>query len=502
MSLSIDLGLGQPMEHMLRSCVLALRIADHIGVTELGKKRIFYANLLAWIGCHADSSELAALFTDDIAFRADYYLIDAHGLPMLSLMLRHAAMGARPLPRTGNRVRFALESARTVRSLITSHCNSAGALAGRVGLDAGTASMLACTFERWDGAGLPLGLRGSAIPLEMRITQLADTAEVFLRTAGFTATVDMVSRRGGTQFDPSLAELFCSNALVLTEGLFELDPWVAALHAAPTEWPMGEDELDSLLRAIGDFADLKSPGAAGHSRNVATLVSSAAGLLGLSTEQTVILRRAAWTHDIGRMGVSNKIWDATAPLSTVDTEHLHRYPELSERILSRIPGLRDAARIAGAHRERLDGSGYPRGLGGEELTGPQRLLAVADAYQGMLEPRRHRPAFTPVEATSRITEIATRGLLDANCVDAVLMAAGQPVSRPAPGVAGLTPRELQVLRLACRGLSGREVAEYLRISPKTARNHVEHIYTKTGATNRVELTLYALDQRLLDRDGS
>ena len=142
------------MEHMLRSCVLALRIADHLGVTELGKERIFYANLLAWIGCHADSSELAALFTDDIAFRADYYLIDAHGLPMLSLMLRHTAMGARPLPRTGHRVRFALESARTVRSMITSHCNSAGALAERVGLDAGTASMLACTFERWDGAGL------------------------------------------------------------------------------------------------------------------------------------------------------------------------------------------------------------------------------------------------------------------------------------------------------------------------------------------------------------
>lgn len=168
------------------------------GVGTGGRGNIHHANLIAWIGCHADSHELAALFGDDIAFRADYYFIDAHGLPMLSLMLRHTASGTAPVPRLLDQARAAVSARAAMRGLISSHCISAGKLAERMGLDGAMPAILGSTFERWDGKGLPSGRSGAQIPLEMRIAQLADAAEVFLRTAGLQAAVAMVAGRRGT----------------------------------------------------------------------------------------------------------------------------------------------------------------------------------------------------------------------------------------------------------------------------------------------------------------
>lgn len=233
------------MEHMLRASLLALRIASAAGVDAAGQGRIFYANLLAWIGCHADSFELAALFTDDIRFRADYYVRDQHGLSMYSGMYSHTGAGRPPLARVAQWMRFTATGNEAVRNLISSHCISAGVLATRVGLDDGMAGLLAHTFERWDGKGLPEGRSGPTIPLEMRITHLADTAEVFLRRGGVSAAVAMVRARRGSQFDPALAELFIEHAVALTEGLLEIDCWQAALEVAPDDGTLSGVELDS-----------------------------------------------------------------------------------------------------------------------------------------------------------------------------------------------------------------------------------------------------------------
>lgn len=138
-------------------------------------------------------------------------------------------------------------------------------------------AILSHTFERWDGKGLPAGRSGVEIPVEMRIAQLADTAEVFLRTSGLAAAVGTVKERRGTQFDPRLADLFCAHAVELTAGLLELDPWPEALSAAPDEAPLSGAGIDTILSAMGDFADLKSPFTAGHSRAVAELAAGAAG---------------------------------------------------------------------------------------------------------------------------------------------------------------------------------------------------------------------------------
>ncbi|WP_281268289.1 HD domain-containing phosphohydrolase [Arthrobacter livingstonensis] len=499
LSLAIDLGLGQPMEHMLRATLLGLRIADRAGVDPAARGRIYYANLLAWIGCHADSFELAALFGDDIGFRADYYMVDARGLPMLSLMLRHAGSGLPPLKRTARRSLFAATAATAVRALIRSHCTSAGHLAYRVGLDAGMPAILSHTFERWDGKGLPEGRSGVEIPLEMRIAQLADVAEVFLRTRGLDAAVATVRNRRGTQFDPELADLFCKYAGELTESLLDIDPWPAALAQAPDNRALAGEELDTVLAAVGDFADLKSPYTAGHSRAVATLAAETAAEYGLKAAEIEVLRRAGWVHDLGRMGVSNGVWDKKSPLSSMDLERIQMYPFFGERILGRVPGMGRVAEVAGAHHERLDGSGYPRGRGGADLDPSQRILAAADAYQTSLEPRPHRPEMSPQAAGQRLRAEVGAGRLEERAVDAVLVAAGQKERRRRVWPKGLTEREAEVLGLLCHGMNNREIASALVISPKTARNHVEHIYLKIGAGNRVSATLFALDQGLWDR---
>ncbi|MFC8303348.1 HD domain-containing phosphohydrolase [Specibacter sp. NPDC057265] len=496
LSLAIDLGLGQPMEHMLRAALMGMRIADLMDVGQLAREHIYYANLLAWIGCHADSFELAGLFGDDISFRANYYLIDAHGLPMFSLMLGHTGGGLGAWQRTARRARFAVTAKAAVTELIRSHCTSAGQLAHRVGLDQAMPEILRHTFERWDGKGLPAGRAGAEIPLPMRIAQLADTAEVFLRTGGVGAAAATIKARRGTQFDPDLADLFCEHAQDLSAGLLELDPWPAALAAAPDHAPLNGEDLDSILAAVGDLADLKSPWTAGHSLAVAALAAAAAGECGLKAADVEVLRRAGWVHDLGRMGVSNAVWDKALPLSSVERERLHMYPYLSERILGRVPGMRRVAVVAGAHRERLDGSGYPNGLAGPDLDAAQRILAAADAYQTYLEPRPHRGEMTQHAAGQYLCGQARAGQLDKDAVNSVLVAAGHRNARRRTPPSKLTGRELEVLRLLCRGMNNKDIADALSIAPKTARNHVEHIYHKIGATNRVSATLYALDHDL------
>lgn len=486
------------MEHMLRSSLLALRIAGAAEVDAAGQGRIYYANLLAWIGCHADSFELAALFTDDIRFRADYYTRDQRGLSMYAGMYSHTGAGRPPLERAAEWLRFTATGHEAVRNLISSHCVSAGVLATRVGLDDGMPELLSHTFERWDGKGLPEGLSGPAIPLEMRITHLADTAEVFLRRGGVDAAVAMVRARRGSQFDPALAELFIENAVALTDGLLEMDCWQAALDVAPDDGTLSGDRLDTVLRAIGDFADLKSPYTAGHSRGVAALAAGAAREIGLPEDDVAELRRAGWVHDIGRLGVSNEVWDKKSPLSHLDQERVRLHPYLGERILAKVPGLKGIAALAGSHHERLDGSGYPRGIAGTELGIKQRLLAAADSFHASLEPRPHRPALAAEQAAVRLRQEVSAGRHSAEAADAVLVAAGHKSNHQRALPAGLTPREGEILRLLCSGLTPAEIATGLFLSRKTVRNHVEHIYTKTGANNRVGATLFALRHGLME----
>jgi DNA-binding CsgD family transcriptional regulator len=312
------------------------------------------------------------------------------------------------------------------------------------------------------------------------------------------AAVDVARRRAGGQFDPRLAEHVCDNAEALLGGLDDATGWDAAIAAEPVlAERMSGVELDAALAAIADFADLKSPYTTGHSRGVAERAASAALRAGLGEPAAAELRRAGLLHDVGRLGVSNTIWDKPGVLSEAEMERVRMHPYLTQRTFSRSPRLAALAEVAAAHHERLDGSGYPRALAGGALSPEARILAAADAYQAMSEPRPHRPARPPDDAARQLREDVRRGRLDANAVDAVLGAAGHRVPRRREGPAGLTQREVEVLVLLARGLSNKAIAAQLVVSPKTVGHHIEHMYRKIGCSTRAAASLFAMQHGLL-----
>ena len=295
-----------------------------------------------------------------------------------------------------------------------------------------------------------------------------------------------------------MAAHVCENAEALLGGLDEATGWDAAIAAEPVlAERMSRVELDDALAAIADFADLKSPYTTGHSRGVAERAASAALRAGLGESAAAELRRAGLLHDVGRLGVSNSIWDKPGGLSEAEMERVRMHPYLTQRTFSRSPRLAALAELAATHHERLDGSGYPRALAGGALSPEARILAAADAYQAMSEPRPHRPALTPDDAARQLREDVTRGRLDIDAVDAVLGAAGHRVPRRREGPAGLTRREVEVLVLLARGRSNKAIAEQLVVSPKTVGAHIEHIYRKIDCSTRAAASLFAMQHGLL-----
>jgi HD-GYP domain-containing protein (c-di-GMP phosphodiesterase class II) len=200
--------------------------------------------------------------------------------------------------------------------------------------------------------------------------------------------------------------------------------------------------------------------------------------------------------------VPNAIWDKPGPLSPAELERARMHVYLTERMLSSSTALAPLAAIAGQHHERLDGSGYPRGLTGADITPAGRLLAAADSYHARLEPRPHRPAKTAEQAAAELREDVRRGRIDSDAARAVLAAAGHRSGKRREWPAGLTDREVEVLRLLARGMTNKEIAARLVISPKTVGAHVEHIYSKLGVNNRALAGLFAARHGLIAVDGS
>ena len=504
LSIAIDLGLGLPIEHVLRSSLLAAMLAEELELSEEQRATVYYSNLVLWIGCHADSHEFSHWFGDDLAMRRDSYQLDWSGLPYMRFLLQRTG-SSRPLSQRAQILFTLLLAPRTrMAALIHSHCMSAGMMAERIGLTRAVRDAVESGFERWDGSGLPEGRRGDQIPLATRVVQLAETCEVHMRTHGTSAALAMTRERSGKQFDPSLVQALarCREQI---NALPDQDAWTRALELAPDGKVMlrGSD-LDSLLGAIGDFADLKCPFTAGHSRAVAELAAAAATRIGLARVDVENVRRAGLVHDLGRMGVPNSVWEKSTSLNESDRERIRLYPYLTGRILSRVQGLEVVADIAETHRERLDGAGYPRGTGGSALPMTQRVLAAADSYRGSLEHRPHRPALDGRQAAIRLRSEAEAGRLDPAAVDAVLRVSGEHVGRRRLGVAGLTAREVEVLGLLSHGFTSTEIARRLVISVKTVRNHLEHIYLKAGVTNRTGAVLFALEHGILStlQDGA
>jgi HD-GYP domain-containing protein (c-di-GMP phosphodiesterase class II) len=498
-SLATDLGLGQPMEHVLRAWRIAAGLGQRIGVDDAEREALYYVALLAWVGCVADSYEVATWFGDDIAFRADSFEVDLAGLPMLGFMLRHVGSGAPALHRLRLATKLIATGGHAVQQGLMSHCISTARLADQLGLGAGIQTPLKQMFARWDGKGIPAGLSGEELALSIRLFHVADIVEVHYHQHGVDAARQVARKRRGAQFDPAVVDAFCAHADELVHSVDPEPDWFALIDTEPgLRRALTEAEIETSLEAIADFTDLRSPYFAGHSRGVADLAATAAEALGLPDADVQLTRRAALVHDLGRHGVPVTIWDKPGSLTAGERERVRLAPYYTERMLVRPAFLARLAPIAASAHERLDGSGYHRGLTASALPLPSRIVAAADCFRAMIEPRAYRAALTAQQATRELRRDVTAGRLDADTAEAVLGAAGQEPRKRRAGPSGLTPREVEVLVLVARGASTKQVAAALDITPKTAGTHIERIYAKIGASTRATATLYAVDHGLLD----
>lgn len=498
-SLATDLGTGQPHFHGVRASVLAAAVAHQLGLDDQGVADVQRVALLRSLGCTADTRETARMAGgDDLAFLSGMAPV---AMGAKAEMGRQLVLTVGAGQRSLKKVRLvagALADPGGAKRSLSAHCEVAALLAKRLGTSAAVREALAHGYERWDGAGFPDGLSGEAVPQPVRVAVVARDADLWWRQ-GPDQMNEVLAGRRGRAYDPRVVDACLAVAPGLLAELDETDAWQAMLDADPGSDAIDGAGLDGALGAVADFADLKSPWTRGHSPRVVEIAEAAGRELGLGPEDVTRIRRAALVHDLGRAGVPNGIWDRPGPLGVAEWERVRLHPYLTESTLACCPVLADLGRLAGSHHERLDGSGYHRAR--RDLDPLERLLAVADAVAAMGADRPHRPALTGTQIAEAMAEEVKAGRLDRAATDAALAVAGHPITRSGGGVgwpAGLTEREVEVLRLVARGRTNKEMAASLYLSAKTVGRHVENIYTKIGVNSRAAAALYAMEHRLLE----
>ncbi|MEA2465910.1 MAG: hypothetical protein QOJ57_36 [Thermoleophilaceae bacterium] len=499
LSLVADLGMGFEAGEASRAAVVAMEIADVVDAAS--PRDVYYTALLQHIGCTAYAHEAAALFGgDEIAVKRAAARTD-FGDPrdIMRSYLPHLAPTASLLTRVRVAGTAAVRARHVVQGYSLANCEVAARTADRLGLGEGVRAGLSDVYEQWDGAGGPRGIAGEVIAEPARIAQVAATAALFHGAAGAAGAVAAVRRRAGAALDPALAEVLVRQGGRILAVLDSADPVEAAVGAEPEPYVRVTDAgLDRVCRAFGEAVDLKTPLHHGHANGVAELAAAAGERVGLPVSGVSELRRAAFVHDLGRAGVPNGIWERAGPLGWSEQERVRLHAYHSERVLARCGPLASLASLAGMHHERLDGSGYHRQAAGAAISMSARLLCAADAFQAMTQPRAHRPAHSGEQAAAVLSEEARAGRLDPDAVRAVLAAAGESAAAIRPArPCGLTERQTEVLRLVAQGLSNRQIAERLVISPRTAERHVQDVYARIGVSSRAASALFAMEHDLL-----
>ncbi len=495
--LATDLGMGFPFEHGLHSTLIAARLAEGLGVDPDTASQTYYACLLSHSGCTTDAHVTAQVFGDSLTTRFNPVMYGSRreilsGLaralpPPESAGPARALQTARRLPRM----------ARTARPQFTAMCEVAQILADGVGLPPSVQGLLAHLFERWDGKGLLGRAKGDGIPLSMRITLVAVDAAFQRLLGGEEHAVRVVRERAGHAFDPEVVACLTDNAGEILALDTEASAWDEVLACEPDpRLTLQGEAIDRALKTMGSFADLISPHLAGHSLGVADLAAEAAKRCRLDAADKVTVWRAALVHDLGRVAIGPRIWQKPGPLTADEWEQVRLHPYHTERVISRSPLLSALARVAGAHHERVDGSGYHRASAGAELPLPARLLAAADTYHAMTEPRPHREPLAREQAAEELAREASGGRFDPDAVTAVVEAAGHQIPR-IERPAGLTAREAEVVGMLARGLQTKQVARALGISVKTADRHIQNAYGKIRVSTRAAATLFAMEHGLI-----
>jgi len=511
LSLAADLAVGLPEEHAVRACYIGMHIAERLGLSADQRAALYYAELLMDAGCTAWTSQLAVAIVGDeiVARRAFVYRgDDRNPFDVLSWLKDYVGVEAPPPLRAARVLAFALHGRANAREAFRNTCEVAQRFAGRLGMPAEVQRALLSIFEQWDGHG-PHGARGEQIPLVSRIVYATSFIEAFHRIGGRAAALRLARRRRGSAFDPAVVDAFLavSRGAAFWEGLEQESVWSTVLALEPvSSWRyVAPAQLEDVALAFADFADLKSAFSAGHSRRTADVSERMARRLALPAAETAHVRRAALLHDLGLVAVpSFTLEKPEAKRTAIERERLRLHPYHAERILASVPALAPAVPLIAAHHERIDGQGYYRGLSGSQIPLGARIIAVADRFDELTHAAPGHPAFDPrtalqqlrVEAGSNLCPQAL-GALDDTLALGGPAAAAQRRQPPRQWPAGLTDREVEILRLLARGASRRQVAQQLVLSEHTVRHHLEHIYNKVGVSTRVAATLFAVEHGLL-----
>ena len=421
LSYALDLAEGQPEGHTVRSCLVGVRIADRLGLDEERRSALFYALLLKDAGCSSNASKMSTLFdADDMEAKKEAKTVDWTGLPHAALSAaRTVSPEGSLLAKAGRMFEFTARGQEASRDLVRIRCERGAEITRLMGFPGETAQAIRGLDERWDGRGRPDGLRGEEIPLLARICGLAQTAEVFLTDRGPAAAEEVVRLRSGRWFDPALVEALLAEAREdgLWEDLSQKDPWREVSRLEPDDRALKAtpERVDLVARAFAEIIDAKSLFTYRHSEGVARVAVAMAKRAGLGPEETRDLMRASLLHDIGKLGISNRILDKPGSLTDEEYEEIKRHPRLTYEILSRARPFRPIAETAANHHEKLDGSGYPRGLRAEDLAPPSRILAVADIYDALSAERPYHKAL-PREKVLDILREESATRLDPECV--------------------------------------------------------------------------------------
>jgi len=496
LSLATDFAIGQPLGYGLRSAIASVALAKHMGFAQAVQVEAFYHGLLRYCGCTAETDKLNALFGDEIAVRKDFSVIDpADGPEFVRVLMQHVGPARADHPPIEHGDETFINVVGQTVSVFSAHCEVAARIGARLGLSVNVQNNLRQLYERWDGHGFPNHVAGEAISVPVRLVLVVQDALALLDVMPMERVGPVISERSGGPYDPEVAKAFVPLLPHLLAPASDEEAWQSAMaFDAGGDAILHEDEIDAVSEVIADFIDLKSPLIAGHSRAVAELADRAAEVARKSEVERNEVRRAALWHDIGYIAIGG-----TARLDAAEgSEQTRLHPYFAARMVPHAPGLAAIGSIIEQHHERLDGSGFHRGVRGSDLPPEGRLLAVAEAYQNLIEDRPFRVTLTPAQAATRLGEEVTHGTLDGEAVVAVIEAAGQGKRRKkVPFVAGLTAREVDVLQRVARGATTRDIGLDLGISPKTVDNHIQSIYGKLGVNTRGGATLFAMEHGLL-----
>ena len=472
-----------------------MRLAQALDLTDADARVAFYTALLHHVGCVGYAHETAQLFGDELvtnvaAGRTDH----ASAADMLTTFLPTLTRGRRPVDRVRLGLTLVTKGERWGEAYTTTACEVGRDAARRLGLPTAVQNSLMHVYDLWRD-------QGDGIPIGARIARLTGIAATFDSIGGADGSLAAVRRRRGGMLNPAVVDAFLAHGRDWLGDLADDDPTAAALAAEPDP-VVSVADVRAVAEVFGDLADLKSPCFLGHSRAVADLAVGAARRVRLPDDTCADLETAGLLHDIGCVAISSRIWDTPARLTVDDWERVRLHPYYAERILIASPELTRLAPLVGRHHERLDGSGYHRGSTGGDLDLPSRVLAAAERYRTAVEPRPHRSAATAESARRLLLADVAAGRLDADAARAVLAAAGDAtVPERSCSPAGLTEREVEVLRLLAHGLSNPEIGKRLVVSRRTAEHHVQHVYAKIGVSSRAAATLFAVQHGLVGRNG-